>query len=152
MVYLMLPALALFLINKKWAKAILLCIAVAAAAGLIIAGVGGASGTVLTLTDAAFYIGLLIAGLSPVAEYAAAYLYGRGEAAAGDDHSDRGIRDAGEDDIVDNKQKWRLIIAGYVIFILFAIVMIVSVIKLNAKINTLYGFSQDLDKRIESLE
>ena len=53
---------------------------------------------------------------------------------------------------MDNRQKWRLIIAGYVIFILFAVAMIVSIVKLNAKINTIYGFSQDLDKRIESLE
>ena len=52
---------------------------------------------------------------------------------------------------MDNKTKWRMIIAGYVIFILFALFTIVAVIRLNSKINTLYGFTQDLDQRIEDV-
>lgn len=152
MAYLMLPALALFLSGRRWAKTVLLGIALAAVTGLILEIMGALPGAELSLTDAAFYIGLIAVGLSPIAEYAAAYPYVKGEQVSGSSCIDTDIRDAGEDDIVNNKQKWRLIIAGYVIFILFAIVMVASVVKLNAKINTLYGFSQDLDKRIESLE
>ncbi len=60
-------------------------------------------------------------------------------------------RDAGsltaEEDILDNKTKWRLIIAGYVVFVLFAVFSIISIVRLNAKINTLYSFTQELDQR-----
>ena len=52
---------------------------------------------------------------------------------------------------MDNKTKWRLILAGYAVFILFALFAVISIIRLNAKINTLYGFTQDLDQRIEEV-
>ena len=60
--------------------------------------------------------------------------------------------DKEEEDILDNKVKWRLIMAGYVVFILFAVFSVISIVKLNAKINTLYGFTKDLENRIEETD
>jgi peptidoglycan/LPS O-acetylase OafA/YrhL len=139
MAYLMLPALALFLIDRKWSRVILLVAGAAALTSCMISVISGVlSGQMPGLSEAAFYAGMILIGASPLVRSM--------------DKADEKVCDAGEDDIVNNRQKWRLIIAGYVIFLLFAVAMIVSIVKLNAKINTIYGFSQDLDKRIESLE
>ena len=83
MAYLMLPALALFLSGRRWAKTVLLGIALAAVTGLILEIMGALPGAELSLTDAAFYIGLIAVGLSPIAEYAAAYPYVKGEQVSG---------------------------------------------------------------------
>ncbi len=157
MALLMIPALVLFLIDKKWAKVALICIAVCAAAAFAALSVmNGTAGRTMSISDTAFFAGMILIGISPVVERIALHtglLSGAADdgSAHGKDSRAAGLADE-EDDIVNNRQKWRLIIAGYVILILFSIVMLISVIRLNAKINTLYGFSQDLDKRIESLE
>lgn len=54
-----------------------------------------------------------------------------------------------EDDILDNKKKWHLIVAGYIIFVLFAIFACVAIFRLNAKINSMYEITQDLKQQIE---
>ena len=142
MACLMLPALALFLIDRKWSRVILLAVGAAALTACMISVISGVlNGEMPGLSAVAFYAGMILIGASPIV---------RRDAAENTGCED--ISGSTEDDIVNNKQKWRLIIAGYVIFILFAVAMIVSIVKLNAKINTIYGFSQDLDKRIESLE
>lgn len=61
-------------------------------------------------------------------------------------------RDNEEDDILSNKTKWRLIISGYVIFILFAIFAMVSIFTLNKKINTLYGSIQNLEETVQEMQ
>ncbi|HAL31865.1 MAG TPA: hypothetical protein DIS68_07135 [Lachnospiraceae bacterium] len=140
MAYLMLPALALFIIDRKWCRALLLCAGAVSLTACMISLISGLlSGDAMGIKDAAFYAGMILIGASPLMRRQS-------------DGAEAESPEAGEDGIVDNRQKWRLIIAGYVIFILFAVAMIVSIVKLNAKINTIYGFSQDLDKRIESLE
>ena len=57
-----------------------------------------------------------------------------------------------EEDILDNKTKWKLIITGYVIFALVSLFLIISVFTLNRKINTLYGSLQDMENRVNTME
>ncbi|MCR5526101.1 MAG: hypothetical protein K6F39_01795 [Lachnospiraceae bacterium] len=57
-----------------------------------------------------------------------------------------------EDDILNNKTKWRMIVIGYVIFILFAVFSIVSIFTLNSKINTLYGSVQNLEETVQEMQ
>ncbi|MCR4743734.1 MAG: hypothetical protein K5894_00720 [Lachnospiraceae bacterium] len=57
-----------------------------------------------------------------------------------------------EDDDLTGKAKWRLIVAGYVIFILFAVFAAVSIFTLNQKINTLYGSVRSLEETVSELE
>ncbi len=55
-----------------------------------------------------------------------------------------------EDDILDNKKKWKLIIAGYIIFAIVSVFSLISVFTLNHKINTLYKSVQELESRVVS--
>ena len=57
-----------------------------------------------------------------------------------------------EDDILNNKTKWRMIVIGYVVFILFAIFAVVSIFTLNSKINTLYGSVQNLEETVQEMQ
>ena len=57
-----------------------------------------------------------------------------------------------EEDILDNKTKWRMIVTGYVIFALVTLFLIISVFTLNRKINTLYGSIQDMENRVNTME
>ena len=57
-----------------------------------------------------------------------------------------------EDDILNNKSKWRLIVASYVIFVLFAVFSFVSIFTLNKKINTLYGSIQNLEETVQEMQ
>ena len=57
-----------------------------------------------------------------------------------------------EEDLLDNKKKWRIIVAGYVFFIVVAIFSFVALFTLNRKINTLYGSIQYMEERIGELE
>ncbi len=137
----MLSGLALYLINKKWSRIALICLAIVCAV-LVCFGVSeGVSGY-------AMLIGVVVIAASPVIER----LADRAVAVL-DGHFTCGQEQeiGAEEDILDNRTKWRLIIAGYVVFILFAVFSIISIIRLNAKINTLYGFTQDLDQRIEEV-
>ncbi|MBQ9359648.1 MAG: hypothetical protein IJT96_01260 [Lachnospiraceae bacterium] len=137
----MLSGLALYLINKKWSRIALICLAIVCAV-LVCFGVSeGVSGY-------AMLIGIVLIAASPVIEY----LADMATAALGERLTSVQVQEIStEEDILDNRTKWRLIIAGYVVFILFAVFSIISIIRLNAKINTLYGFTQDLDQRIEDV-
>ncbi len=57
-----------------------------------------------------------------------------------------------EEDDLTGKSKWRLIIAGYVIIILFAVFASVSIYTLNQKINTLYGSVRSLEETVADLQ
>ncbi len=59
--------------------------------------------------------------------------------------------DDGED-IVSNKNKWRLLIAGYCIFFLFMIFTTVSIVTLNTKINNVSLAAEDIMDRLSALE
>ena len=131
----MLGGLTLFLINRRWSRAALICLV---PVSILLAYYG--RGDRLNLY--AVCVGMIMIAASPVFErIAGRFLSGIGKKAVPDT----------EEDILDNKTKWRMIIAGYVIFILFAIFSVISIIRLNTKINTLYGFTQDLDQRIEDV-
>ena len=115
---------ALFLINKKWSRIVLLCLVPVCALAAY-----------FTATDRmnmfAACAGLAIIAASPVFEFLAGCIGERFFADTGT------VSQTQEDDILDNKTKWRLIIAGYVIFILFAVFAIISIIRLNAKIGAI---------------
>lgn len=51
-----------------------------------------------------------------------------------------------EDEILNNKTKWRIILAGYIVFALIAVFSIISIFTLNHKINTLYNSVQELER------
>ncbi len=51
-----------------------------------------------------------------------------------------------EEDILDNKTKWKIIIIGYFIFAMVTVFSVASVITLNDKINTLYESVQRLEE------
>ncbi len=57
-----------------------------------------------------------------------------------------------EDDDLTGRSKWRLIIAGYLILILFAVFASVSIYTLNQKINTLYGSVRTLEENVAELQ
>ena len=136
-IVIMLAGFALFLMDRKWSRIALLCL-------VPVCVLTGYLTSANSLAMWAGSAGMLLIAASPVFERAAGVL--------GERFS---LREeplqASEDDILDNKTKWRLILAGYAVFILFAIFAVISIIRLNAKINTLYGFTQDLDQRIEEV-
>ena len=137
----MLGGFALFLINKKWSRIALVCLV-----PVCLLTAYFKSGDRLNMYAAC--IGIAIIAASPLFERlagaASEKFFSRNEAEA--------VPLQAEDDLLDNKTKWRLIIAGYAVFILFAIFAVISIIRLNAKINTLYGFTQDLEQRISVSE
>ena len=54
-----------------------------------------------------------------------------------------------EDEILDNKTKWRVLIAGYILFALIAVFSLLSIFTLNKKINTLYTSVQRLESEVK---
>ncbi len=56
-----------------------------------------------------------------------------------------------EDDILDNRTKWKVLVAGYIVFALIAVFSVVSVFTLNSKINTLYHSVQELESTVGSM-
>ena len=57
-----------------------------------------------------------------------------------------------EEDILDNKSKWRMLIIGYCIFILFMIFAAISIVTLNTKLNNLSAATGDIVDRLTVLE
>ena len=57
-----------------------------------------------------------------------------------------------EDDILNNKTKWRIILTGYIIFGIITIFSLISVFTLNNKINTLYHSVQSMEEKLDSME
>ncbi|MBO6134131.1 MAG: hypothetical protein J6P05_07360 [Lachnospiraceae bacterium] len=47
-----------------------------------------------------------------------------------------------EGDLLDNKLKWRILIIGYIVFILALILETAAIFTLNNKLNTLYDYIQ----------
>ena len=92
----------------------------------------------------AFYAGLILICFSPLIEKLFSKIrLPEGHAAA--------VSGETEDDILDNKKKWRLIIAGYIIFVLFAIFACISIFTLNSKLNSLYECTQNLQQQVEEM-
>ena len=56
-----------------------------------------------------------------------------------------------EDDILNNKIRWRVILTGFIILGIVAAVSLISVFTLNNKINTLYNSVQSLEEKVEEL-
>ncbi len=140
----MLIGLGLFLADRQWSKMVLTCLLPVFAILPFFVKAEGVPGY-------AFYIGMVIICLASAVSLATERMRQSTAINGGEVCADDGKKDE-EDDILNNKTKWRLIIAGYVIFILFAVFSIISIIRLNNKINTLYGFTQELDQRIEETE
>ena len=128
--------LVLFVINKKWSRIALLCLVPVCAITMYLT-------SDVSINAYAALTGITIIAASPLIETLALKIAVRCRSKRTETLTEA------EDDILDNKTKWRLIIAGYVVFILFAVFSIISIIRLNAKINTLYSFTQELDQRIE---
>ena len=57
-----------------------------------------------------------------------------------------------EEDILSNKNKWRILMAGYCIFILFMIFATVSILTLNTKLNNISAATADIMDRVTVLE
>ena len=57
-----------------------------------------------------------------------------------------------EEDILRNKNKWRLLVIGYCIFILFMIFATVSIVTLNTKLNNISAATVDIMDRLTVLE
>ena len=165
----MLSGFALYLLDRRWSRIALICLLPLCAAVLYYT-----EGD--RINEAAALTGITALAASPLIERAAARIgsvrsksdnklalleepdtvsarilggYGIGSERT---KSDNRLALLEEDDIVDNKTKWRLIVAGYIVFILFAVLSVISMIRLNAKINTLYGFTQDLEQRMEEAD
>ena len=133
---LMLGGLGLFIVNWKWTRIALACLIPVV---ILVSYFGGAD----VMSICASAVGVAVLAAAPVLEALAARLLPEDDEVPADGST--------EDDILDNKKKWRIIVAGYVFFILFALFSVAAIIRLNAKINTIYGFTQDLDKRIEDV-
>ena len=65
-----------------------------------------------------------------------------------DDRSDM----SDEEDILNNKNKWRMLMIGYCIFILFMIFATVSIVTLNTKLNNISAATADIMDRVAVLE
>ena len=95
---------------------------------------------------AAFYAGMLLVCASPGLERAASYIKFPQQI-----RTSAVRQEIPEEDLLDNKKKWHMIIAGYVVFILFAVFACVSIFRLNAKINSMYEITQDLRQQVETM-
>ena len=112
-----------------------------------------------TLGGWAFYTGLMLIGLSPVLEGLFSKLESKllilrrkGIHDRGPEKKDVMIAEGSEgpeEDILDNKKKWRLIVSGYVIFIVFALLSTGAFFTLNMKINNIYEFSNSQQEILE---
>ncbi len=98
----------------------------------------------------AFYTGLILLGLSPFIEILAekACMKIRGLIRAGEKEKPK-VREEDGEDILDNKKKWGLIKAAFAILIIMALILLVSVLRLNTKVNNMYVFSTEQQNRIE---
>ncbi|MCR5627475.1 MAG: hypothetical protein K6F99_09155 [Lachnospiraceae bacterium] len=57
-----------------------------------------------------------------------------------------------EEDILDNKKKWRIIIAMFCVMIILMIFSVISIFTLNKKINSLSVTTVELQKQVLELE
>ena len=137
----LIAALMVFLTDSKAGKAILALLLPAAFVMSYFFKINNTSGT-------AFYAGLFILGASPFLELVCGKIGKKLPKRKPVEGRQMTSEDAGED-ILDNKKKWRLIVAGYIFFIIFAVFSIASIIRLNTKINNMYEFSNSQQETIE---
>ena len=140
MTYVLIAAFALFLIDNRKIKWILLFLL---PAFLILP----AFFRMNSLSGWAFYTGLIIIGLSPFLEKLFGKIVIKKPGAS--EEKAAVTEDSPKEDILDNKKKWRLIVSGYVIFIIFALLSIGAMFTLNMKINNIYEFSNSQQETIE---
>ena len=57
-----------------------------------------------------------------------------------------------EEDLLDNRKKWKILITGYIIFAIYAVVSIGAIFTLNRKINTLYGSITSMEKSMQEMQ
>ena len=57
-----------------------------------------------------------------------------------------------EEDILSNKSKWRMLLIGYCVFILFMIFATISIVTLNTKLNNISAATGDIMDRLTVLE
>ena len=62
------------------------------------------------------------------------------------------VEEVDEEDILSNKNKWRMLIIGYCVFVLFMIFATVSIVTLNTKLNNLSAATGDIMDRLSVLE
>ncbi len=60
--------------------------------------------------------------------------------------------EAAEEDILDNRKKWRLLIIGGAVNALLIAGLLISVFTLNRKINTLYGSIRNLELTVQEMQ
>lgn len=138
MTFILLGFLFLYLLNNKKIKVVFCCLLPAM---VILPAFFKPD----TIEEIAFFAGMMLICVSPLAEKLTSYI--RLPERKYNCHTIET-----EDDLLDNKKKWRMIIAGYVIFILFAIFACVAIFRLNAKINSMYEITQDLKQQVETIE
>ncbi len=56
------------------------------------------------------------------------------------------------EDLLDNKKKWRILIVGYCIFVLFMVFAAISIFTLNQKINNLSDITGELKVTVQQME
>ena len=140
MTYVLIAAFILFLVDNRKIKIILLCFL---PAFMILP----AFFRMRSLSGWAFYTGLILIGLSPVIEIISDRINIRKPEFVKNEII-KEPQETGED-ILDNKKKWRIIVSGYVIFILFALLSMAAMFRLNVKINNIYEFSNSQQEKIE---
>ncbi len=132
-------SLAVFLADRKITKIISLCLL---PAFLLLP----AFFRVNTIEGTAFYIGLILVGLAPILERLCLrfepYLKIRKKTVQEEKACDT-------EDILDNKKKWGLIKAGFIILIIMAVISVVSILRLNTKVNNMYEYSIEQQDTIE---
>ncbi|MCR4908040.1 MAG: hypothetical protein K5985_04355 [Lachnospiraceae bacterium] len=96
-------------------------------------------------------VGILIIAAFPLHERAVNALWENCGAGAGLKKKRSEENEAGED-LLDNKKKWRILIAGYCIFVLFMIFAALSIYTLNQKINNLSESTKELKVTIQQME
>ena len=137
MTFILLGFLFLYMLNNKKIRIVLCCFLPAL---LVLPAFFKTDSMEMT----AFYAGLILICASPLAEKLISKIklpeHNAGSAVQGT-----------EDDILDNKKKWRLIVAGYIIFILFAVFACAAIFTLNSKLNSLYKCTQNLQQQVEEM-
>ena len=70
----------------------------------------------------------------------------------GNDEIHTGGATGTEEDLLDNRKKWKILITGYIIFAIYAVVSIGAIFTLNRKINTLYGSITSMEKSMQEMQ
>ena len=118
--------IALFVLDRKETRILLCCLL---PAFLILPAFFKIDG----IERAAFLAGALLLCASPILEWTV----DRMKKGASGETADE------EEDILSQKGKWRLILAGFAVMILFMAFAVFSILRLNSKLNSLHDFSEN---------